>query len=56
MVNWDDRAVKELRKLDKSLQKEILKYFRERIATEEDPRRFGKSLSNSRRSFIGTGA
>ena len=45
MVSWDDRAVKELRKLDKPLQKEILKYFRERIASEEDPRRFGKPLS-----------
>ena len=45
MVSWDDRAVKELRKLDKPLQKEILKYFRERIATEENPRRFGKPLS-----------
>lgn len=44
-VEWDDRAAKELRKLDRQMQKEILTYFRERIATAEDPRRFGKPLS-----------
>jgi mRNA interferase RelE/StbE len=44
-VEWDDRAAKELRKLDRQIQKEILAYFRERIATAEDPRRLGKSLS-----------
>lgn len=44
-VEWDDRARKELRKLDKQLQKDILKYLRERIAVNSDPRRFGKPLS-----------
>jgi len=44
-VEWDDRARKELRKLDKQLQKDILKYLRERIAINSDPRRFGKPLS-----------
>lgn len=44
-VEWDDHARKELRKLDKALQKNILKYLREKIATEADPRRFGKALS-----------
>lgn len=44
-VEFDDAAAKELRKLDKQAQREILRYFRERIATDEDPRRFGKSLS-----------
>ena len=29
----------------KQTQKEILRYFRERIATDEDPRRFGKALT-----------
>ena len=41
-VEFDDAAAKELRKLDRQAQQEILRYFRERIATEEDPRRFGK--------------
>jgi len=44
-VEFDDAAAKELRKLDRQAQKEILHYFRERIATKEDPRRFGKPLS-----------
>ncbi len=44
-VELDDRARKELRKLDKSIQKKILKYLRERIAVDDDPRRFGKPLS-----------
>ncbi len=43
-VEWDDHARKELRKLDKKLQKDILRYLRERIATRDDPRRFGKPL------------
>jgi mRNA interferase RelE/StbE len=44
-VELDDRARKELRRLDKPLQKEILNYLKERIATNDDPRRFGKPLS-----------
>ncbi len=44
-VEFDDRARKELRKLDKPLQHEILTYLRKRIAVNDDPRRFGKPLS-----------
>ena len=44
-VEFDDGAAKELRKLDRQAQSDILRYFRERIATDEDPRRFGKPLS-----------
>lgn len=44
-VEFDDAAAKELRKLDRQAQQEILRYLRERIATEEDPRRLGKPLS-----------
>ena len=44
-VEFDDAAAKELRKLDRKAQGDILRYFRERIATDEDPRRFGKPLS-----------
>ncbi len=46
-VEFDDSAVKELRKLDNQIQREILRFFRERIAIEQDPRRFGKSLSRN---------
>ncbi|WP_419810540.1 type II toxin-antitoxin system RelE family toxin [Bacterioplanoides sp.] len=45
-VEFDDAAVKDLKKLDRQAQREILKYLRERIATEENPRRFGKPLSH----------
>jgi mRNA interferase RelE/StbE len=49
-VEFDDRARRELRKLDSSIQSAILRYLRERIATAEDPRRFGKPL---RRNLAG---
>jgi mRNA interferase RelE/StbE len=47
-VRWtyrvDERAFKELRKLDRQAQRDILAYLDQRVATEEDPRRFGKGL------------
>jgi len=44
-VEFDEAAAKELRKLGRQAQRDILNYFRQRIATNEDPRRFGKPLS-----------
>lgn len=44
-VEWDERARRELRKLDRTIQDNILRYFRERIMGSEDPRRFGKPLN-----------
>jgi len=44
-VEFEESAAKELRRLDKQIQREILNYFRQRIATDEDPRRYGKPLS-----------
>jgi mRNA interferase RelE/StbE len=49
-VEIDDRARRELRKLDARIQKAILRYLRERLAGPEDPRRFGKPL---RRNMAG---
>jgi mRNA interferase RelE/StbE len=47
-VSWaysfDERALRELQKLDRQAQKEIIAYLEERIATKEDPRKFGKPL------------
>jgi mRNA interferase RelE/StbE len=37
-------AKKQLARLDHQVQVSILRYLRERIATDEDPRRFGASL------------
>lgn len=42
--SFDERALKELKKLGAQAQREILAYLDERIATEEDPSRFGKAL------------
>ena len=43
-VEWDDKARRELRKLNRSTQGDILRYFREKIMVDDDPRRFGKAL------------
>lgn len=43
-IEITDTAKKQLSKLDHQVQIEILRYLRGRIATEEDPRRFGAPL------------
>lgn len=43
-VEFDNQARKELRNLDKQTQDRILKWLRETLSTEKDPRRTGKSL------------
>ena len=47
-IEWDDRARKDLRKLDSAIQKEILKYLRIRVEGSKDPRVFGQSLSGNK--------
>ena len=42
--SFDERALKELKKLGKQAQREILKFLDERIATTKNPARFGKAL------------
>ena len=44
-IKFADGAIKELKKIDKQGQKEIQRDLKERIASDEDPRRFGKALS-----------
>ena len=44
-VEFDIRAARELKKLVPETRKQILKFFQERIATDLDPRRFGKALT-----------
>jgi len=47
-VNWvcrfSESARRELFKLDRQAQKDIVSYLEKRIASKEDPRRFGKPL------------
>jgi mRNA interferase RelE/StbE len=44
-VEFDAAAARDLRKLGATAQGAILRYLRQRIATSEDPRRFGKPLT-----------
>ena len=47
-VEWDERARRELRKLDHAAQKKILQYFRDRVAVDADPRRLGRALNGDK--------
>lgn len=46
-INWDERAVVELKKLDRQAQKDIIKYLNTRVASSETPQIFGKPLSGN---------
>ncbi|MBK5929753.1 type II toxin-antitoxin system RelE family toxin [Halochromatium salexigens] len=46
-IEWDERARRELRRLDPSVQREILAFLRQRIAVDENPRRYGKALRHA---------
>jgi mRNA interferase RelE/StbE len=47
-IEWDDDALKELRKLGHHEQKQITEYLDKRIATKESPRRFGAGLNGDK--------
>jgi mRNA interferase RelE/StbE len=44
VYRFDERALKELRKLGKQAQRDIVAYLDERVTGKGDPRRFGKGL------------
>lgn len=44
VYRFDERALKELRKLGRQTQCDIIAYLDERVAGDGDPRRFGKGL------------
>lgn len=46
-IEYDSRVLKDMKKLDKKVQQQIIAYFDERIAPSSDPRTFGKSLESS---------
>ena len=50
-IEFDEAAKKELARLDRQVQVQIQRFLRERIATEEDPRRFGESLRGNLSGF-----
>lgn len=44
-VEFDAAAAKELKKLGAADQKRVLKFLRERVAADDDPRRLGSALT-----------
>ncbi len=50
-IEFDDRARRELRKLDRTAQSNILHYLRKKIATKDNPRRFGDPLRKNLSGF-----
>ena len=47
-IEYDPRALKDLKKLDRQIQREILDYMDERVVKDKDPRDFGKPLRASK--------
>lgn len=47
-IEYNPEALKDLRRLDHAIQREILDYMERRISRAEDPRQFGKPLRGSR--------
>jgi mRNA interferase RelE/StbE len=50
-IEYDPRVEKDLRGLDKRIQKEILGYMETRIARAADPKNFGKALRHSQKGL-----
>lgn len=46
-VEFDRDAARDLKKLGKQAQRNILHYLRKRIATSSDPRRSGKAMTGN---------
>lgn len=46
-IEYAEKAARELLKIDRQAAKRIKKYLDERIATDEDPRRFGEALAEN---------
>ena len=47
-IEYNEGAIRDLKKLDRQAQREILDYMEKRIAATEDPRSFGKPLRHSK--------
>jgi mRNA interferase RelE/StbE len=50
-IEWEVRASRELLKLDKQIQRDIVRYFDEKIAPSTDPRALGKPLKGNLAGF-----
>jgi mRNA interferase RelE/StbE len=50
-IEYDPRVERDLRGLDKRIQKEILDYMESRIASSDDPKSFSKALRHSQKGL-----
>ncbi|AEY02976.1 addiction module antitoxin (plasmid) [Oceanimonas sp. GK1] len=50
-IEYSDRALKTLKKMDKQTARRIVDYLSERVAPAEDPRVFGKALKGELGEF-----
>jgi mRNA interferase RelE/StbE len=46
-IEFDGEAEKDLRNLDKTVQRRIVKFLRQRVAMLDDPRSIGQALTGS---------
>lgn len=46
-IEYSEKAARELLNIDREAARKIKKYLDERIATDEDPRRFGEGLAGN---------
>jgi mRNA interferase RelE/StbE len=47
VVEFDPEAVKDLKKLDKPIQKRLVGFLRDRVATLSEPRQIGEALAGA---------
>jgi mRNA interferase RelE/StbE len=47
-VEWDEQAIKDAQKLGHAERSRIGRFLRERVATDQDPRRMGKRLHGAK--------
>ena len=50
-IEYDNRALKDIKKLDRSVQNEIYAYIDERIVRASEPRQYGKPLVGNKRGL-----
>ena len=47
IVEWSDRASKQLAKLDRQIARSLVRFMNERVHQSQNPRYIGKQLKNS---------
>ncbi len=47
-IEWDERAAKEIKKLDRPVQQRIIRYLRHRVIGDGEPRSTGKALKGNK--------